>query len=853
MKNLIVFVQMIALLVLLSSCNSRKGAMNMKLNGVYWGGRAVAVTVNPANDNTVWVATESGGVFTSQNGGIGWRHIDSLPQFDCFDIKISPADPNVIIATFREDTRNVNGGGIWVSRDGGIKWERPPSSIPMDASGKPRRFSAYGISFTPFVGTVYVGTDYGFAVSPDLGISWSYINPKPDNSKNWISSIVSLLSGKVITYGQEGIMYSDNGKNNWKRAMNEGTSGGYIIHNALAVSPLNENHIFFTNNNDKLSYSVDGGKLWKPVNVHFTKPGSGLGSRQPFVRVVPSVSRKPGELDLYYSQNKFLAKKTISSNGADYDFSASWELLRFHHVDPSDLAFSKDGKTPLYETDDGGISKAPGESGMVWEQVGSASNGFNALQIYNVKGVINKKDASENQIYFSTQDNDIWASPDAGITWPKACCIEGTSIQGPVDNAAGGDIIFSSKGNNITTWNKATPILQSVIPMSKPFDWSTECIYVRPGVYFTFTTNLPDRTSSLYVTYDAGISWKKILDTEKFVVNYPVIAGTSGNPSIIAPFTSNAKFQNPSGSYWILRIDNVFNGISGDEKTAIIPYPTPLANMGVVSYQFASYVVFGVDPNDPDFIMMPDIKNNQMLITTKGGNPWEIHQGLTSAVTNNGKYLFATKSEKSQVSSIQVDPGNSNHILIGNIQSGILFSNDRGNTWFKMKNSELIPYVYSFFFTNSNEAIASSFGRGLWKIPLRAGSGIIRYPTLKEKKGQPMPVDQAGAERDYHDTTGMVLYLQTIENKFTRTLISGSKNWLVGRRLPGKLSLRVTADDDTKDLKIYWENKKDFKVELPIFYQPGTHLLKLSAEKGKELIMYFEVVPADNSEEVTGR
>ena len=139
---------------------------------VGWGGRAVSLTLDPNNENNLWVATPTGGLFGSGLAGALWGHRDAFPEFSCSSVKFSPANSSVIVATCIEDLKVVNGGGIWVSTDAGKSWTHPPSSIPAG-----RRVSAFGISFMPGTQNVFVGTNAGLAASTDLGSSWTFINP----------------------------------------------------------------------------------------------------------------------------------------------------------------------------------------------------------------------------------------------------------------------------------------------------------------------------------------------------------------------------------------------------------------------------------------------------------------------------------------------------------------------------------------------------------------------------------------------------------------------------------------------------------------------------------------------------
>ena len=71
------------------------------------GGRADTIAVHPTNDNTILVASESGGLFRSTDRGHTWLHVDSLPVIWTRAVAFLPANPDVIIVTAGEI-----GGGI---------------------------------------------------------------------------------------------------------------------------------------------------------------------------------------------------------------------------------------------------------------------------------------------------------------------------------------------------------------------------------------------------------------------------------------------------------------------------------------------------------------------------------------------------------------------------------------------------------------------------------------------------------------------------------------------------------------------------------------------------------------------
>ena len=115
-----------------------------------WSGRAKAVSVHPGNPEAAIVATESGGLFRTWDGGETWFHASGLPMFRMTDVRFGPASPDgtqVVLATGWRDGRRRNGGGIWRSTDAGTTWNQPPVGDPATRPGCAALQSAWSIAF----------------------------------------------------------------------------------------------------------------------------------------------------------------------------------------------------------------------------------------------------------------------------------------------------------------------------------------------------------------------------------------------------------------------------------------------------------------------------------------------------------------------------------------------------------------------------------------------------------------------------------------------------------------------------------------------------------------------------------
>src|SRR6185503_20257182 len=105
------------------------------------GGRVNAIAVNPTNDNIIFVASETGGIFRSTDRGVTWDHQDLFIPYAMGSIAYVPADPTILIATAGDGFTSTNeGGGIWRTTNSGLSWTHIAN--PPAPAGVTSRFSA---------------------------------------------------------------------------------------------------------------------------------------------------------------------------------------------------------------------------------------------------------------------------------------------------------------------------------------------------------------------------------------------------------------------------------------------------------------------------------------------------------------------------------------------------------------------------------------------------------------------------------------------------------------------------------------------------------------------------------------
>jgi len=167
--------------------------------------------------------------------------------------------------------------------------------------------------------------------------------------------------------------------------------------------------------------------------------------------------------------------------------------------------------------------------------------------------------------------------------------------------------------------------------------------------------------------------------------------------------------------------------------------------LGSLHTPISRYVVFGVDPANPDHLIAPDAAAGEMKYSANGGVNWFPYSRLTQAVTDSGRFLFTVR-EITLASVVAWDPYDSCHILVGTTQNGVIRSADGGNTWKRVDGSRAATLISSFYFPPTGNVWMSTNGRGLWTLDLdRRGSSsgrLCRFPTRPP--------------RDVHDSTVVV-------------------------------------------------------------------------------------------------
>jgi hypothetical protein len=686
------------------------------------GGRAVAIAVSQSDPNRLVVASASGGLFRTFNGGVSFQHLDGFPTLFAVDVAIASLGHNVIIATAREDWRTISGGGIWRSTDDGASWTRPAGWPPAQSPTCKARPGASGISHILLSRTFHVATDCGLAVSNDNGASFTTMALDAANPRLFAVLVTGRSTG--VAADNKRLWFLQNGQ--WMPALGGPDAGGTQTPHAFASPSWAAPNIFYHAGRDRnLWYSTTSGGAWLQMHTKCTldPPEAGCDNREPFVRVGRGLDGNDTHLDVYYGDGFALWRQAVTT--AVPQGSNAW-LAPDHmdHRDPADLAFTPGFTQPLMLATDGGVHLTP-DNGKNWKLTGSNYGGFTALQIGEITGRQVGGSKPHLDLYYATHDNDIKGSDDGGASWKGSICCEGAMLRADAANPTPVDgPVTGRKCDNCKNFIVPAHLGQQSQPPSfkdrSPGGSSPPFQLIGKS----YLQEVPDpdtdpASGNWFLTQDEGASWALEFSLPEPRVGFAHFAGDLTDPVTYI----GVKRGNVAG---LFRVSSVVIPTSVRAVDSI-----GLPSLGIMGTDEAAYAVFGVDPANPDHLLAFDVALG-MRASATGGSSWFDVPGLNTVVTDTNRFVTSIGASRPFVTTIAFDPANSCHILIGTMQNGVIRSADGGITWKRIAKSPVATWVTSFYFPPSGPIWVSTNGRGLWRLSVDRqppASGRCSFPS----------------------------------------------------------------------------------------------------------------------------
>ena len=547
-------------------------------------GVVVDVAVDPANPNTIYAATHSGGVWRSDDGGQHWI----LPGDDMVSrpvewIEADPATP----ATIWAGVDNVGHAGLWRSPDRGKSWApvRPDKTSYM--LDQPIAFapSNPAIIYAPSTNLHYRSADggktwesfrvpgqdaYAFAIHPknpkiiyaggrgtehnmrrsaDGGKTWKPVGDGlPEASIKQLAIPRERASTVYVSVGFGQLYKSEDDGNTWKD-LDLGLTGTDKLF-SLDLDPHDPLTLFAGTENG-LRKSTDGGETWSTV-------GGGLGDW--YCKGVAFHPQKKGTMYAGTAGKGFFT----STDGGDTFVSSAAGLA----AGWTEKLFAPAGAAgPIFAQLSVGLFRQDGPG--AWTEIQAP---FSRGEKAEIDGVLFDRQSPKRA--FAHDGAKWWRSEDAGRSWQQVEVPEpsmrdmikgklaGPDFKGLVQDAGdantfyagghwlkemGGAAVWKST-NGGKKWDPAGGGITGDVTLLRS---------AAPGILFAATAN-----NGIYRTADGGKSWNLVRPGE-----LKDLAVDPSHPERVFVATKEGLYRSAdSGATWT----KSSQGIKGDEVEAVV-------------------------------------------------------------------------------------------------------------------------------------------------------------------------------------------------------------------------------------------------------------------------------------------
>lgn len=380
-------------------------------------GRVVSIAPHPTDPNTVYIASASGGVWKTIDGGAIWFPLtDELAILNHGCVALDPANPDTVYVGTGEYTTLSKGAGLFRSTDGGATWQQIANTAQVGTQ-------CSGIIVDPtFPQRVHVAGRGGYHRTDDSGTTWNTFL-----SGDVSSLAINPLNPATLFAGVHGVglFRSLDSGTTWTQLTN-GLPGAGISRILIAVAPSNPNTVYTAiidgSNLNGLFQSTDGGNTWaiKPNTPNFPSPQAWYDA---FIGVDPTNENTlyAGGVFPSYAVAGVIKSTDAGNSWTDITIDSFGGQL---HPDQHTVAFGPSGT--LWIGNDGGVWKS-NNGGTAWINTNAT---LAVTQNYNI--ALHPTDPAK--IMGGTQDNGTIGRETDVDQWPQVIGGDGGFLEFDFNN-----------------------------------------------------------------------------------------------------------------------------------------------------------------------------------------------------------------------------------------------------------------------------------------------------------------------------------------------------------------------------------------------------------------------------------
>ncbi len=498
------------------------GMLHWRMVGPSRGGRVLAVAGDPANKFVFYFGSTGGGIWKTEDGGIGWHNVSDpfVHTGSVGALAVAASNPNVVYAGMGEACVRGDasyGDGVYKSTDGAKTW----THVGLEATRSIARVRINpkdpNLVYVAALGDPWgPSAERGVFRSKDGGVTWKkilYRNEQagaadllmdPTNPNILYASLLELQRfpwGLRSAGPGTGLFKTTDGGDTWTELTNRpGMPSGLKGRIGIALAPSRPERVWALVDAELgkkgLYRSEDGGQTWKRLTDN-----AELTMRPWYYHHIFADPKNP---DLVYVLNVGAWKST--------DGGTTFAAFRPPHGDNHDLWIDPQDPNRMIEGNDGGATISF-NAGASWSSVLNQPT----AQIYHV--VADKR--FPYSIYGAQQDNTTISLPsrsDFGrVTIEDWETVGGGEAGYIAVNPTDSNVIYAADHHFLTRYERTTKQVRDISPNPEThYGWGAADINYRFWWTYPVMTS-PTNPNSLYVSSqyvhrstDQGQSWQLI-------------------------------------------------------------------------------------------------------------------------------------------------------------------------------------------------------------------------------------------------------------------------------------------------------------------------------------------------------